>query len=114
MIGILNILENLFKVLEKKEENGNTVFTILLADKDHALLKSHFPNNEILAGFLQIDIIASLLNHNIKMIKKAKFISIIYPNETIKYYVSSKDNISYKVIIKNIEDKKISEFSYEI
>ena len=55
-----------------------------------------------------------VLKHSVKKINKAKFLSIIKPDDIIKYCISSKDNISYKIIIKNKENKKISEFSYEI
>ncbi len=107
-------MDSLFSILENKKEVNYKIITISLADKNHPLFKAHFPNNEILAGFLQIDIIATILEHRIKKIKKSKFISIVKPNDIIKYYIESKDGISYKVIIKNKEDKKISEFSYEI
>ncbi len=107
-------MKNLFKILESKEEESNRVFTIVLANKNHLFFKAHFPNNEILAGFLQIDIIATILKHKIRKIKKAKFLSIILPNDLIKYSVSSKDDISYKIIIQNSENKKVGEFSYEI
>ena len=75
--------------------------TILLTNKSHPFFKAHFPKNEILAGFLQIDIIADVLKHSVKKINKAKFLSIIKPDDIIKYCISSKDNISYKIIIKN-------------
>lgn len=108
-------MENLFKILDSKEkERHNKEFIVFLADKEHPFFQSHFPNNEILAGFLQIDIIANILKHNIKKIKKAKFLSIIKPNDIIKYNINSKDNISFKIIINNKEEKKVGEFIYEI
>jgi 3-hydroxymyristoyl/3-hydroxydecanoyl-(acyl carrier protein) dehydratase len=108
------LLENLFKILDFNDKESEKEILILLSNKEHILFKSHFPNNEILAGFLQIDIIANILNHQIKKIKKAKFISVIKPNDKLIYFVNSKDNILHNIVIKNLSKNKISEFSYEI
>ncbi|PRM88230.1 hypothetical protein CJ671_09305 [Aliarcobacter cryaerophilus] len=107
-------MKNLFTILEITKKENEKEITVLLTNKTHPFFKAHFPNNEILAGFLQIDIVADILKHNIKKINKAKFLSIIKPDDIVKYCISSKDNTSYKIIIKNKENKKISEFSYEI
>lgn len=113
-MGILKILENLFKVLENKVGNSHRIVKVVLDSKTHPLFQAHFPNNEILAGFLQIDIIANILKHKIKKIKKAKFLSIIYPNDIIEYCIETKNYSNYKIVIKNQVNKKVSEFSYEI
>ena len=107
-------MKNLFTILEITKKENEKEITVLLTNKTHPFFKAHFPNSEILAGFLQIDIVADILKHNIKKINKAKFLSIIKPDDIVKYCISSKDNASYKIIIKNKENKKISEFSYEI
>ena len=107
-------MKNLFKILEITKKESEKEITILLTNKSHPFFKAHFPKNEILAGFLQIDIIADVLKHSVKKINKAKFLSIIKPDDIIKYCISSKDNIAYKIIIKNKENKKNSECSYEI
>ena len=104
------LLENLYKILETKDSR----FTIKLANKENNIFKAHFLNNEILPAFIQIDIIAQLMRHKIKSIKKAKFLSVIRPDEIIIFNVSSKDNKKYKIIIKNEEEKKMSEIIYEI
>ena len=70
-------MKNLFKILEITDKESEKEITILLSNKNHPFFKAHFPNNEILAGFLQIDIVTNILKHNIKKIKKAKFLSII-------------------------------------
>ena len=105
----MELLNSLFRIL-KKDENH---FVIQLAPKEHTVFKAHFPQNEILPGFIQIDIISSLMNHKIISIKKAKFISLVKPNDIISFDVSTKDNIKYKVIIKK-DEKKVSEIIYEI
>lgn len=107
-IIIMKLLENLFEILEKSEN----YYKIQLATKEHPVFKAHFPQNEILPGFMQIDIIANILNHKISSISKAKFLSIIKPKDIIEYYVTSMSETKYKIIIKN-ENKKISEIIYE-
>ncbi|MGB9801711.1 MAG: 3-hydroxyacyl-ACP dehydratase, partial [Arcobacter sp.] len=69
--------------------------------------------NEILPGFMQIDIISDILNHKITTISKAKFLSIIKPEDIIEYYITCVNASKYKIIIKS-ENKKISEITYEI
>ncbi|AXK49065.1 hypothetical protein CRU87_06925 [Aliarcobacter trophiarum LMG 25534] len=107
-------MENLYKILELKEFENSKQLTILLSSKKHPFFKAHFENNEILAGFLQIDIVLNVLKQKVKKIKRAKFLSIIYPNDELKYFIEQKDSSNFKVIIKNKEEKKVSEFSYEI
>jgi 3-hydroxyacyl-[acyl-carrier-protein] dehydratase len=105
----VKLFEHLFEILEESTKN----FKIKLAGKDHPVFKAHFPNNEILPGFIQIEIIMYLLNHKIVTILKAKFFSIIKPEDIIEYYVTSINESKYKIIIKS-ENKKISEIVYEI
>jgi len=103
-------LKNLFKVLEKTKDED----IVELSNKNHPIFKAHFPGNGLLPAYIQIDIIANILGHKIKKIQKAKFLSIIKPNEKIKYCFSTKDNTSYKVVIQGMLNNKISEFTYEI
>lgn len=103
------LLNTLFEILKKE----NDYYVLKVASKEHDIFKAHFPDNEILPGFIQIEIISSLMNHEIISIKKAKFISLVKPNDIISYDISTKDNIKYKVVIKK-DDKKVSEIIYEI
>lgn len=104
----MKLLENLFKILEKSDN----YYKIQLATKEHPVFKAHFPENEILPGFMQIDIIANILNHKISSISKAKFLSIIKPEDVIEYYITNSDTTKYKIVVKN-KNKKISEITYE-
>ena len=104
----MNLINDLFEVIEKSEN----CYKIKLSSKEHPVFKAHFPDNEILPGFIQIDIIAKILNHRITNISKAKFLSIIKPQDIIEYHISNINETKYKVIIKN-ENKKISEITYE-
>ena len=92
-------------------EQTNEVIQIQLTDKTHSIFLAHFPSNPILPGFLQIDIIAEILNDDIREIISSKFISHICPNDVINYEIKTKEKIKLIKIIKN--DKKISEFKYE-
>lgn len=105
----MDLLNSLFEIL-KKDAN---YYEIKLASKEHDIFKAHFPDNEILPGFMQIDIIASLMSHKIVSINKAKFISLIKPNDIISYTVTTQDKIKHKVVVQK-DDKKVSEIIYEI
>lgn len=104
----MKLKHKLYEVLSKNENSC----TIKLSAKNHPVFKAHFPDNEILPGFLQIDIIAEIFNHQIISIKKAKFISLILPNDIIEYNITSSSNNKFKIII-NKCDKKVSEIVYE-
>ncbi|MCJ8328165.1 MAG: hypothetical protein MJK08_13815 [Campylobacterales bacterium] len=105
----MNLLDDLYTIVYTSELK----YIIKFTNKNHAVFKAHFLNNELVPGFLQIEIIAKLMNHKIKNIKKAKFISVIRPNDTVEYLISKKNNIQYSIKISK-EDKKISEITYEI
>jgi len=101
------LTNNLYKILKYNEN----IVTVQLCNKEHKIFKAHFPSNPILPGFLQIDIIAEILEDKITTINKSKFISHILPNDEIMYNITIKNN---KKIIKIMKkDKKISEFTYE-
>ena len=84
---------------------------VKLAEKEHPIFKAHFPENPILAGFLQIDIILNILDQQIKAIKYAKFIDPIYPDDIVTYFITDKEGLTLIKIFK--DDKKISEIKYE-
>lgn len=92
-------------------EQTNDVVQIQLADKTHPIFLAHFPSHPILPGFLQIDIIAEILNDDIREIISSKFISHICPNDIVSYEIKRKEKRKLIKIINN--NKKISEFKYE-
>lgn len=106
----MKLLNNLYKILEQKDD----LVCVQLTDKSHPVFKAHFPDNPILPGFLQIDIISQILEHKIKLISKAKYISLIKPDDIIEYNIKKLKEHRFKVIIKNKDNKKISEIIYEI
>ncbi len=101
------MLENLYTVVEQSDEEVKVKF----AEKDHPVFRAHFPEKPILPGFLQIDIIARILEDEIVTIKYSKFISHILPSDTIVYHIK-RDNKKKKIkVMKN--SKKVSEIAYE-
>jgi 3-hydroxyacyl-[acyl-carrier-protein] dehydratase len=101
------LLNGLFEIINKN--NNNLSFKIKLSDESHPIFKAHFPNNPILPGFIQIDISKHLFNLNIIKIKKAKFLSLVKPNDIIDI----DSNIDKKKILISKNSKKVSEFIYE-
>ena len=101
------LLNSLYTILES---NFNQII-VKLGNKEHPVFKAHFPEQPILPGFLQIDIISEILNDEILQIKYGKFIAHIYPDDEIIYNVKIKDR--QKTIMVQRESKKISEIRYE-
>lgn len=102
------ILEKLYKVIA----HGTDACTIELADANHPVFLAHFPNNPILPGFLIVDIYAQLFKCEVFKIKKAKFISIMAPQDTISFIVQKRVEVT-KIIVENLEKKKIAEVLVE-
>ena len=71
---------------------------ITLHDETHPLFKAHFPSMPILPGFMNFDIVESLFNMKITIVKKAKFLKTIGPNQTITY---EKTIINFKFFFKD-------------
>lgn len=102
------ILDKLYKVISKSAN----ICTIELADTNHQVFLAHFPNNPILPGFLIIDIYEELFERKVFKIKKAKFISSVAPQERISFVVQNRADSS-KIVVENLEKKKIAEVLVE-
>ncbi len=100
------MINNLYTVIEKNQNN----IKLKLADENHPVFKAHFPNNPILPGFLQIDIISHILNDQIVNIKYGKFIAHICPDDEIVYNIKTVDK--QRIIIVYNDNNKISEIKY--
>ncbi|NOQ31633.1 MAG: hypothetical protein GQ570_10975 [Helicobacteraceae bacterium] len=85
--------------------------SVKLASCEHELFKAHFPTQPLLAGFLLIDIVASVLKDEVSKIKVAKFIAPIFPEDVIVYNIKTEEN-TRSIIVKK-ESKKVSEVRYE-
>lgn len=101
----MSLTKKLYQII--KEDEGS--FLLKLCDRTHPMFEAHFPNNPILAGFLQIDIAKEIYQLSFKKLKKVKFMSIIKPNDTINYI--HKEDIKKIIISKN--NAKVSEIIYE-
>jgi len=90
------IVDNLYSV-EYQDDNKAIV---KLSDANHPVFKAHFPQMPILPGFVNFEIVADVFNVKITTIKKAKFLKIAKPNQTLTY---KRDNNKFKVFCDNEE-----------
>lgn len=95
------MFEGLYEVISKSENEA----VIKLSDKKHPIFKAHFPKYPILPGFVHFEIVADVFNFEVQSIKKAKFMSLITPKQTLTY---KRDANKFKVIC---EDKEVASFS---
>ncbi len=88
-------------------EHSDNKVIVELADELHPVFKAHFPQNPILPGYMQIDIIVSILDAELEQIVGAKFMKIVHPKEQITYHISYK-NTQTRVEVMDQDDQKIS------
>ena len=75
------IYKNLYEVKSKDEDSA----VVLLCDKNHPVFKAHFPQKPVLPGFIHFEIISDIFGLDITEIKKAKFVKMVLPKQTIEY-----------------------------
>ncbi len=86
--------EGLYRVISQNEEE----VVVVLSDASHKIFKAHFEGMPLLPGFLQIDIIAEILEKEIVAITSAKFVQKLLPNETLTYkIVPTKSGVRVKL-----------------
>ena len=95
------MFEGLYEVISKNEDEA----VIKLSDKKHPIFKAHFPRQPILPGFVHFEIVADVFNLEIVSIKKAKFMSLVTPKQTLLY---KKNANKFSVIC---DDKEVASFS---
>ena len=101
------MIEDLYTTTKQDEQE----VIVQLAQKSHPVFEAHFPGNPILPGFIQIEIIARILKDDIVAIRYSKFLSSIFPADTIVYRIQKEGK---KRSIKIFKDsKKVSEIAYE-
>ena len=80
-----NILtDGLYEIISLDKE----AVELQLSDASHPVFKAHFENNPLLPGFLQLDIIAEILDKEVEAIINTKFMKPILPGMRIKYLLS--------------------------
>ena len=90
--------DGLYKVVTKSDKE----VIIVLSDSSHNVFKGHFESMPLLPGFLQIDIIAEILNKDINIIITAKFLQKVLPNEKLTYTIEpTKSGVRVKIHNKN-------------
>ncbi|NVJ54410.1 MAG: 3-hydroxyacyl-ACP dehydratase [Campylobacteraceae bacterium] len=102
-------MNNLYSFDVLKRDDDYAEIEVVFADESHEIFKAHFPDNSLLPGFLQIDIISEILAIKVIEIKKAKFLQAILPKDKVTYFVKIKDK-TFNVKVEK-ENKKCSEFS---
>ncbi len=85
------MIENLFTIKYKDDNKA----IVELCDKSHPLFKAHFPDSPILPGFINLEIVAKIFDIKITSVKRAKFLKLIHPNQTLTYL---KNGDSFKVL----------------
>jgi len=95
------MFDGLYEVISKNENEA----VIKLTDKKHPIFKAHFPMRPILPGFVHFEIVGDIFNLEVVTIKKAKFMSLVTPKQTLKY---KRNANKFSVIC---EDKEVASFS---
>jgi len=80
-----NVLtEGLYKIITQSDDTVE----LQLSDASHPVFKAHFKNNPLLPGFLQLDLIAEVLDKEIERIVNTKFMKPILPDMRIVFVMS--------------------------
>lgn len=95
------MFEGLYEVISQKEDEA----IIKLSDKKHPIFKAHFPRHPILPGFVHFEIIADVFALKVSSIKKAKFMSLVTPKQTLVY---KKNGNKFRVFC---QEKEVASFS---
>ena len=74
-------LDGLYVVKSKSENEA----TVGLSDENHPVFKAHFPTKPIMPGFIHFEIVRDVFGFEIASIKRAKFLKLVEPNETLVY-----------------------------
>jgi 3-hydroxyacyl-[acyl-carrier-protein] dehydratase len=90
--------DGLYRIIKKGEE----AVEIELSGASHPVFRAHFEGMPLLPGFLQIDIIAEILDKEIDEITSAKFVSKVLPEESLLYTIApTKSGVRIKVSNRN-------------
>ena len=86
--------KGLYNVISQSDER----VVIELTNGSHPIFKAHFEGMPLLPGFLQVDIIAEILDVEIEAITSAKFVNKVLPDERLTYVVTpTKSGVRVKV-----------------
>jgi len=102
MVNVLT--DGLYKVIDRSDD----IVKLQLSDASHPVFKAHFENNPLLPGFLQLDIIAEILDKEIEKIINTKFMKPIFPDMCITFMVSETKR-GQRIQISDLESNTVSD-----
>lgn len=85
---MIKLKDEFYKVLEFKKMSENQILAVIEINRDHDIYKGHFPNQPIVPGVCQIQIVKELLEELVgKKLQMThgdniKFTSMIIPDQT--------------------------------
>jgi 3-hydroxyacyl-[acyl-carrier-protein] dehydratase len=92
----------LYDVVEKSD----TLISVQLADASHPVFQAHFPGNPLLPAFMQLDIIAAVIDKEIDAVVTAKFVKPVLPETTLQYTIKEGSK-SDRIIVKDGEGSTV-------
>jgi len=86
-----SLLKNeLFKMIEKVHINGDILSASIKIDPEFFIFKAHFPDNPVLPGFCQIQLVLLAVEKALDQmpalssVKRCKFYNIVKPNDLLQ------------------------------
>lgn len=101
-------LKSLYTILKKSD----SLVSVKYCNEEHPIFKAHFPKNPLLPGFCHIDILAQILEDNIKKVNLLKLKQKTYPNDIVSYEITTLKN-KRKIKIIDQQNKPIGSITYE-
>ena len=93
-------LKDFYKASNTKKD-GNTIHSIINLNTEHPIYKGHFPENPVLPGIMQIEIIKDILKHeldtalHLQKVSSIKYLNLITPEIS---------DLQFELNIKPLED----------
>jgi 3-hydroxyacyl-[acyl-carrier-protein] dehydratase len=101
-------------------ENKQQIIAVFQFKKELDLFKGHFPENPILPGILQIEMVKYALEESfdnslhIKSVKKTKFSNLIHPGKTVTLdikIINEEDSLLYVKAILKVDDTVVGKIN---
>lgn len=93
---------DLYEVVEKSD----TAISVKLADSSHPVFQAHFPGNPLLPAFMQLDIIAAVVEKEIDAVVTAKFVKPVLPGASLHYTIKEGSK-SDRIVVKDGEGSTV-------
>ena len=90
-----------YSLLSLKKNTDNTLSASVTVGDDSPWFSGHFPDNPILPGIAQLNIIAEVIalsrqeNLCIKTLRRVKFKKIVQPGERLELHILTKDETNH-------------------